>query len=143
MKSVFLLATSLVLGLGSAIPASANCPMINGAYTKIVEVSGGALTYRLAHFTRVEGGVTSYTFLPDKWDEFFVADGKPHPISYPDFPPGKITIRCEDGVAYFSVSLDNPPPGYEPYRFWLKPVGTNILELHGHSTEGDGVYRLE
>ena len=144
MKSVVLLATSIVVGLGIALPAWASCPVINGTYVRKVRVTGETLTFKITHFTRLENGVTSYSFFAERPDEFFAADGKPHRIVALDGSmEATITIRCENGAAHFSVSGDDDLPD-GPAWMWLKPAGAGRLEKKTSTDEEvNGIYLLE
>ena len=141
MKPAVLLATSVVLGLGSALPAWATCPVINGTYVRDVELEGGgARRYRRTHQTRVERGVTSYTWFDS--DIFVPADGKPRPHKVGG-NEGMIAIRCEGGAVHVSYQWDNAPAGDEPYWIWVKPVGADLLELQSMDAARSGIYRLQ
>lgn len=71
-------------------------------------------------------------------DEYFIADGKPHPISRGGFQ-AMLTIRCEDGAVQFSVR-ENDADNW----LWMKPAGPGLLEVrYGGFPEKNGLYRLE
>jgi hypothetical protein len=143
-KPVVMLVAVAVSMVASALAAEVTCPEINGRYERKRMVGTEEKTTTIAQFSRVKGGVTSYSFIEGNRksandDEFFPADGKPHRRVVLGIET-IVTLRCENGSVSMSLLPADAEKGVEPYWVGYRPLGPTSLEMTSQAAELSGIY---